>query len=80
MKTNLCPISHLFVLFSYTVVLVRIFSVMYDHTFLLSLKAIRSDIGPQVKWAVNLVIIQAILIFLRGMHLQFITPKEHTSH
>ena len=32
------------------------FAVIYDHTLFVNLQITRSDIRPQVKWAVNLVI------------------------
>ena len=44
-----------FVLFNGTLVSVRTFSAMYDHTFLNS-QITRSDIRPHIKWAVSLVI------------------------
>ena len=50
-----------------TVVSIRTFSVIYDHTFL-NLQITRPDIRPHMKWAVSLVIAyMATLIFLREL-------------
>ena len=57
-----------FVLFNDTLLSVRTFGVMYDHTFYKQVQISRSDIRPHIKWAVSLVILHMITsIFLRAL-------------